>query len=178
MKRYLPALALVACGTLPVSEPSSPHHALDTTIHGDTRWNREERWIIEIATEDLARETSNRARFVVVWDLTAESNLLAEDVPRIVRVPPHLAAVRDGDAHVGARGGRMLAWTEPGPIIHVVAERCAELYPVVLHELGHAAGLEDLPAGERGVMGRERREWKFTAADRRECVRVGRCEAR
>lgn len=188
MRRELPLLLLLACGTIPSgTPPEAPtelavappiRRAIDRTLHGDTRWNREERLLWEMGCEELERFTSGRARFVIVWDLSGDAvELLADDAPRVVRVPGYIAPIPWADAHAGG-GAQVLAWTEPGPIIHVVAERCAELYPVILHELGHAAGLDDLPEGYRGVMNLERRAWKFSEDDRRECVRVARCEAR
>lgn len=140
---------------------------VDRTIHGDTRFYREERFLAEYACEAWQRFSAGRVRFAIVWDYDEAHFVELAELPHIVRTPQYLAPQR-GRERVGG-------WVD-GNEIHVVPDNCPELYPCVLHELGHFAGLEDL--GEPGaIMSRRYTGWKFNEADRAECIRVGRCEA-
>jgi hypothetical protein len=166
---------LVACSSSP---PSSPPAELairplvvDRTIHGDTRFPVEERILAEFAAEAWRAFSAGRVRFAIVWDYDERTFLELAERPHLVRVSPGLEKVSLLDAH--ARG-RVLGYVD-GVEIGIVAERCAEFYPVVLHELGHAAGLLDVDS-PGAVMAGAGPGWSFKRADRLECQRVGLCE--
>lgn len=167
----LACLLVVSCANVPPA--SSSRRELALTLHGDTRFTFEERLLAEAAAGELARFTHGRARLLLAWDMDAESLLAFASSPRLVRAPGMSTAIDLAD---GFARGKVKGWVDPGPplVIYVVPERCAELYPVFLHELGHAAGFGDLE-GAPAVMRRDGPEWTFTRHDHAECVRVGVC---
>lgn len=153
-------------------------------IHADTRFTQEERWIAEYARRDLVKFTRDRAELGIVWDLDETTLLALKDEPHMLRLlssDPRVTAV---DAELRGRGRARGFQKGPGVVrdyrhpmmIGIVVDRVPELYPVVLHELGHAVGMDELPPGRAGVMCSPNPAWKFTDADREECRRVGLCD--
>lgn len=168
----LSCLLVVSC-TRELAPPIASRRELALTLHGDTRFTFEERLLAESAAIEVGRFTRGRARFLIAWDSSEENLLELVGSPRLVRSPGMGSAIDLAD---GFARGRVKAWVDPGPplVIYVAPERCAELYPVLLHELGHAAGLGDLE-GVAAVMRRDGPAWMFTRHDHAECVRVGVC---
>lgn len=169
----LGALALgVAC-----APPRAPEvrRELAVTLHGDTRLTQEERWIVEHACAEWRRFTRGRVRIAVTWDLDEAAVMRALALPRLVRAEPWQAATEMAQAHT-QNMDPVAGWTVEGPpvVVHLVMRNAPELYPVVLHELGHVAGLGHVEA-VRAVMMPGAQGWTFTAADEAECARVGVC---
>lgn len=185
MRVPLLALALAGC-TLPDYVPPARFQTTSAfVVHGDTSFKPEERMIVELACERWRRFSGGRINLVMAWDLSPEA-LVDGDRARYLVSQARLLRVEHDDsraARVQARlhpGEHALGFTTPKgvvpPIAGIVADRVAELYPVVLHELGHVAGLPELPAGERGVMSRDVEAWKFTEADWKLCVAEAVCQ--
>lgn len=168
MKRALPIL-LAACATAP---PVAVSRELALTLHGDTRYTDHERILAEGAAERMRQVTRGRVRVRITWDLDEATLLERAWDPKLLRSPAALA----GMAQARAREmGTPCGWTTSAPVVvHVVAERCPELYPVFLHEFGHVAGLGHHEGP--GVMSAEGAGWVWTAKDEAECQRVGVCE--
>lgn len=171
---------VVALGCAPEARGPEVRRELAILLHGDTRFRQEERWIAEDAARAWARFTGGRVRVAFAWDLdeaAVEGALLR---PRFVRAEPWATGAAMAQAH-GSRADRggdpVSAWTLEGPpvVVNVVPARAAELYPVVLHELGHVAGLPDLEPDARAVMTPGAGRWAFTARDRAACEAAGVC---
>lgn len=167
MKRALLALAAAACAReadVPISAFSPPELrplVVDRTIHGDTRFEPLERELAERACLAWGRFSAGRIRLAIVWDYSETNFLAIADEPHMVRMsaaasPPRVAGV--------------VLEQE----IRIVPGNAPELYPVILHELGHFVGLEHVPS-TRAVMAPRNPAWLFTADDRAECQRVGLC---
>jgi hypothetical protein len=160
-------------GVATTASSSEPQRArvLASTIHGDVRFNREERLLVESAAEAWHYFTQGRVRFAVVWDWSSDTYMALAKKPHMIRVPAREDKVELLDAREGGRTRGYVREAEIG----IVAERCDELYPVVMHELGHFAGLEHVRLGG-SVMHRTSPGGRFTEADGEECVRVGLCD--
>lgn len=139
---------------------------VDRTIHGDTRFEREERLLAEYACESWQRFSAGRIRFAIVWDYDEHRFVDLAEQPHMVRLPLYL---------VPQHGLERVAGRVDGNEIRVAADACPELFPCMLHELGHFAGLDDLDV-DGVVMSRRRTGWTFKYADKVECIRVGLCE--
>lgn len=171
-------LALLPGCSMP--EPERPTREVEASawLHGDTRFNREERLIWEYACDGWRTFSRGKVNFWIRWDLDEETFLDLREQPRVLRLDstdPRFQAV-----DFGLRDGRARAFHRPPdgtlPLtIAVAADRVPELYPVALHELGHAAGVEDLPRGRAGVMSRTAPAWKFTRADWDACRAASVC---
>lgn len=170
----LAALAL-ALGCAPMTTFAVREYEADITFHGDTRHDR----LMRIAWEESMREwrkfTRGRARLSVTWDLNEATLLDYAESPRIVIVPKSAPVLDMASAR--AHNGRVCAVVvlEPVPVIYFSPDACHVVVPVMLHELGHVLGLDDI---ERpgAVMHWQMGAWfSFTGADRHECHRVGLC---
>lgn len=165
-------LALSACSIPDFgSVPRLPVDAVAYVLHGDTRFTREERWIFEIASENWNAFSDGRVMITIAWDLDELSLVRLKDQPRLVRVSPYDARTRAVEA---SNRGLVIAFEHHGDrrlptVIGIVADRVPELYPVAVHELGHAAGIGDLPCGVDAVMSKCGAAWKFTRADWEHC---------
>lgn len=140
-------------GCAPEARGPEVRRELAIVLHGDTRFRLEERWIAEDAARAWAKFTGGR-----VWAAGA--------------------AMAQAHGSRADRGGDPVsAWTLEGPpvVVNIVPARAAELYPVVLHELGHVAGLPDLEPDARAVMTPGSGRWAFTARDRAACEAAGVC---
>ena len=139
-------------------------------FHGDTRFDAQERSLVEVACAAWSDFTGGRALLEVVWDY-GESNYLqlaAAAEPRIKRTPWWYASPNEGGI-VNQIGGDE---------VRLVPQNCPVLHACAMHELGHILGLSHV-ADADAVMSatlRTRRARKFTAADRAECARVGLCD--
>jgi len=151
---------------VPIEALSIRPFVVDKTIHGDTRFYREERILAEYACESWARFSSGRIRLAIVWDYDEEHFLSLADKPHLVRLPVEL---------VPQRGTERQAGRVDGNEIRLAPDACPELFPCLAHELGHFAGLDDLDV-DGAIMSRRRTGWTFTRADRDECARIGLCE--
>lgn len=170
MKR-LAAFALLAFGCTVAVPQASVRRELALTIHGDTRFSEHERLLAEGAAERMRTVTRGRARIRITWDLDEDTLLERAWSAKLVRTPSALA----GMAHARTRDlAAPCGWvTSPPVVVHVVAEACPELFPVLWHELGHVAGLEDHEGP--GVMSAQGAGWVWTAGDQAECERAGVC---
>lgn len=174
-------LAAQAC--VPTSPPTRELGAdieirplvVDRTLHGDVRFELLERYLFEAACEQWRRLSHGRIRFAVVWDYDERTYVELAAELHVVRV----RALRVSGLDARERG-QTLAYFDPDRLeLGVVAERCPELLPIFLHELGHVAGVGDVE--EHGcVMShadpRVGRRSVFAKADRLACVRAGLCE--
>jgi hypothetical protein len=169
----LAAFALAA-SCAPVRVPEV-RREVALTLHGDTRLSQEERWIVEHACAEWRRFTRGRVRIAVTWDLDEDAVIRSLWLPRLVRAEPWQAGTSMAQAHAQTMDP-VAGYTVAGPpvVVHLVMRNAPELYPVVLHELGHVAGLEHVDA-VRAVMLPGGGGWTFTAADEAECERVGVC---
>lgn len=170
------ALGALGCASVP---PASVRREVALTLHGDTRFSQEERWIVEAAADAWARFTAGRVRVAIAWDLdeAAAAGGRARGWARLVRDDGRGRGARlMAQARTGG-GDPVVGWVDHGPpvVVHVVADRVPELYPVVLHELGHVAGLPDLEPEARAVMTPGAGRWAFSAADRAACEAFGVC---
>jgi hypothetical protein len=182
-------LALAACSAPTIPVPSSPLGDLPvpkplrytTVIHGDTRFEREERELAEYAAESWRIFSKGRIDVELVWDLDEPNLVRLRDSARMIRVSaedPRTKAVET--KHRLPRNVHAAAWFHPADeylplIIGIVPDAAPELTPVFLHEFGHAAGLDELPAGERGIMSVAYGAWRFSVADYRQCERARLC---
>lgn len=175
------AIAIAFIAASACSSPTPPRVQMESSfwIHGDTRFSREERLIFELACDRWRTFTNSRANIWIEWDLDEETLVSLKDEPRLLKVDSLDPRVRALDIQLAGRGlvrGFVHVPDERYPmILGVVSDRVTALLPVALHEIGHTAGLDELPVGERGVMSSADPAWKFTKADWKECVRVGLC---
>lgn len=176
---FMIAAGMVSSCAMPDPEPPKVQMEASFWIHGDTRFVREERLIFEMACEKWRAFSRGGANLWIVWDLDEERLLALQNEPRLLKVDSMDSRTQAVDAAQRGRGKARGFLHPPDDrypmIMGVVSDRIPELFPVALHELGHAAGLDELPPGEKGVMCKTNPAWKFTEADHRECARVGVC---
>lgn len=177
-------LVVTACSIPEYGPPPNARVEASFWLHADTRFQQEERWIGDAAAKEIVRFTRGRANIAIAWDLDEESFLRLRNEPRMIRMTsfdPRVAAV---DAQLRGRGRARGFQKAPFAVrdvqlpmtVGIVVDRAPELYPVMLHELGHAVGFDELPADQPGVMNSANPAWKWTRWDWEECHRVGLCE--
>jgi hypothetical protein len=133
----LGSLALASC-SMPAGEP--PRVAMEASrwLHGDTRFTREERWLVELATDAWRKFTRNAVNLAVAWDLDEARFLELRSEPRILRLYSTDARVSAVDGNLRGRG-RARGYQHgprgdvPGTVALVV-DRLPEFYPAILHE--------------------------------------------
>jgi len=172
------AMLLAACA---LPEPERPTVRVEAAfwIHGDVSFRPEERQLAESAASRWRAFTRGGANISIAWDLDELTLLDLAEQPRMLRLDSLDARVQVIDAqHPGCRTrGFAKPADDRGPlIIGIVTDRAEDLFPIFLHELGHAAGLDELPEGARGVMSSTSPAREFTGADLEECRRVLVCE--
>jgi len=143
----------------------------DIVIHGDDRFKFEERLLIEKACNEVAWRSSGHSVFRMVWDWTDGTFLSLVDRPHMVRVSITDMKVTVLDTHFH---GRVLGYVHEKEV-GIIVDRCLELYPVVLHELWHLAGLDHTPT-PGGLMSEVRASSRWTTADQEWCVTSGMCD--
>jgi hypothetical protein len=171
--------ALVPACALPDGEPPRVSMEASYWLHGDTRFDREERTLIEAAVESWRRFTRGRVNLAIAWDLDERSFMEVRSEPRILKITS--LDSRTGAVDASIRGRGLARGFQHGPrgeipaTIALVVDRLPELYPAVLHEIGHLVGLDELPPGMAGVMCSANPAWKFSRADWAACVELGIC---
>ncbi len=171
------AFLFVGC-QVPKGQP--PKVVVDASfwMHGDTRFVPGERASVERALSDWKRFSKGRVNILVAWDLDEARFFDLRDQPRILKVDSFDPRTRAVDASL-SNGVVALGFFRPADetvpmTVAIVSDRVQELYPVILHEIGHVVGLDDLQGGG-SVMSRLDAVPVFTSADLEECVRVGVC---
>lgn len=120
---------------------------------------------LSIAEGFSADERADIARAVAKWNTVLSSPLVIEEgAPWTIRheTPPHF----DGAGH-------FVGETVVRSHTVYISPTSAHFYPLVLHELGHVAGL---PHVDVGVMAPVVGATEFSPADLRMCALVGACE--
>jgi hypothetical protein len=190
VKRALVLAALIACTPASGEVPRSPLpggemvlHPLtySTVIHGDTRFEREERELAEYAAESWKQFSSGRVDIALKWDLDEPNLVRLRDSARMIRVSADDPRTEEVHAkHRLPSNVHVCAWTHDSdqylPLIIGIVPKCAaELTPVFLHEFGHAAKIPDLPGRERGIMSVVYGTWRFSEADFEACKKQMLC---
>lgn len=146
-----------------VSEPSEHYESVvSRTIHGDTRFSKSERALIQSAAAAWGIFTHGRAKLTFVWDLDDESLQDLADRPMIVR--------SNKAARVPDCGGNV-----DGDVMRIVPAVCPDTYACTLHEMGHYLGIGHVPY-PHSVMSARGQVRQFSSADREACVGVGLCD--
>jgi hypothetical protein len=134
-------------------------------VHGDARFDADERRDVERAAEAWRRMTRGRVDFRIYWDRGPLHDGYREIVP-VSYLDLHGSTGEP--ACGGVRGGVLMLVRDP--------YRCRPLYPIVLHELGHFAGIEHHVDRPGAVMHWEGpNAWTLTAADEWLCEKEGVC---
>ena len=172
----LAALLALGCVRSEALDATEISREVALTLHGDTRLDQPSRWIVEEACAAWRKFTRGHVRIRMAWDLDEEASARAETLllPRLVLVAPELARhAETGEAVCGYVSGSP-------PVLHLVDARrdgrCVELYPLVLHELGHVAGLGHVERDGAVMASSGPTAWKFTAADEWLCSEGRLCE--
>lgn len=149
----------------------------DITFHGDTRHDLVLRTAWEESMRAWRKETRNRARLSVTWDLNENTLLDYAESPRIVLVPKNAPVLDMASARAHSGGVCSVVVLEPVPVIYFAPDACQVVIPVMVHELGHVLGLEDIdrPGAVMHWQHTGAAWFTFTGADRHECHRVGLC---
>lgn len=150
-------------------------------IHGDTRFEANERTLAEYAADSWRQLTAGRVDVVLKWDLDEVNLIRLRDSARMIRVSsedPRTTTVRA--RHRLPPNVHVAAWTHlPDKdlplLIGIVPDAVVELTPVFLHEFGHAAGIDDIVTRERGVMNVVYGAWRFSVADWSACTAAMLC---
>jgi len=183
------ALVVSACCVTSTTVSIHPPQAKATsfTTHVDTAFTPAERAAIVEATKEWERFSSGRVHIEAVFDLdfdSVETLKKFQDAPIIVRAESWMSILDDTPQGV-------LAWTNGKRQIVLIVDRIPSFKPVIMHEMGHAAGLawpDWCPADAYGqadcnhspdldsiMSARYRGVQAFTDADRAFCRASGYC---
>lgn len=154
------------------TEPAPPR-AVAATIHGDTRFDANQRGCAELGAANWLRPSDGRIDLRIVWDYDEAHFLKLSHYPHLVRANAETyagSASISGDTH--------------GLQIRVFPERCgSDLTACFMHEFGHFVGLQHVIRRDGRNYGAVMSPWnaghEFLVEDIIECRRVGLCpEAR
>jgi hypothetical protein len=150
------ALLLTCCVSPPHSRTPVKHDAprVAWTFHGDVEFTPEERALVMKAIAALEYQTAGLYSLRVEWDLDYDNVItlsVLKDQPLIVRMSSDFDVIRAIDEMAG---GHVLGVTLPHgtnnlgpPQVYLVVDRLdtpARFQHVAMHELLHAAGLDDV----------------------------------
>lgn len=199
--KHLAALFALLCTLLAACSPSTsiPYdttlvkvegprpRAADFTFHADADFTATERVAIVAATNEWRTFSSGRVDLRVAFDLdfnSIEALKKYKDAPVIIRAESWMSVVQD-------EPGNVIAYTNGKRQIVIIVDRVPSFLPIVMHEMGHAAGLRwpdwcpQSPRGEadcdhspdlNSIMSAAYRGVRsFTDADRAFCRASGHC---
>lgn len=164
------ALAMLLAGCayyedrLPVAQPEQITASVSYTIHGDTACAPYVRADAEQSCREWGSVSRGHISYRLAWDLDARTLLQYSDAPLLVCYP------RMSDPATGVE----LCGATTGNVVYLSTAPLCNTHATALHELGHLAGLRDVPE-HPAVMHVWRDAHRIGAADVRECARVGLC---